>query len=163
MMLKIVNGICVVLIIQINCRSCHTFNSYLMKLILIAKYENILFLGYFDADVKEANFHLFRNQYILKSLNKNPTCFKNFNNTYYTNLLLIDSGKSFESTCNVGTSLLDFHTPAVTVPKVKGEFLPANVIKYGCWKNFDYATFSKNLCRQTKRLNLNELNFLFGD
>ena len=79
-----------------------------MKLILIAKYENILFMGYFNADVKEANFHLFCDQYILKSLNKNPTCFKNFINTFCTNLLLIDFGKSFESTCNAETGLLDY-------------------------------------------------------
>ena len=41
------------------------------------KYENMLIMGDFNVDVKEASLHLFCNQYKLKSLNKDPTCYKN--------------------------------------------------------------------------------------
>ena len=43
-------------------------------------YENILIMGDFNVDVKEASLHLSCDQYKLKSLNKDPTCYKNIDN-----------------------------------------------------------------------------------
>ena len=40
------------------------------------KYENTLLIGDFNVEPNEANMKAFCNQYKLKSLNKEPTCFK---------------------------------------------------------------------------------------
>ena len=69
------------------------------------KYENILIMGDFNVDVKEVSLHLFRNKYKLKSLNKDPTCYKNIDNPSCIDLFLTNSAKSFESTCTIETGL----------------------------------------------------------
>ena len=55
------------------------------------KYENILIMGDFNVDVKEVSLHLFCNQYKLKSLNKDPTCYKNIDNPSCIDLFLTNS------------------------------------------------------------------------
>ena len=45
------------------------------------KKEGILIMGDFNVDVKEVSLHLFCNQYKLTSLNKDPTCYKNIDNS----------------------------------------------------------------------------------
>ena len=72
-----------------------------MELIFIAVSMKIFTDGWFNVDVKEANLHLFCNQYKLKLLSKNLTCYKNFDNPSSIKLLLTNSGKSLESTCTV--------------------------------------------------------------
>ena len=62
------------------------------------KSENITIIGNFTVDVKEVSLHLLCNQYKLKSLNKDPTCYKNIGNSSCIDLLLTNSAKSFEST-----------------------------------------------------------------
>ena len=79
------------------------------------KYQNILIMGDFNVDVKEETLHLFCNQYKLKSLKKDPTCYKNIDNPSWIDLLLTNSAKTFESTCTIETGLSDFHKLVVTV------------------------------------------------
>lgn len=54
-----------------------------------SKYENNLLLGDFNANVKNANLHSFCNQYKLTSLDKDPTCYKNFNHPSCIELLVL--------------------------------------------------------------------------
>ena len=54
-------------------------------------------MGDFNVDVKEVSLHLFCNQYELKSLNKDPTCYKNIANSSCIDLLLTNSANSLES------------------------------------------------------------------
>ena len=57
------------------------------------KYENILITGDFNVDVKEVSLYLFCNQYKLKSLKKDTTCYKNIDNSSYIDLLLPNFAK----------------------------------------------------------------------
>ena len=123
------------------------------------KYENILIMGNFKVDVKEVTLHLFCNQYKLKSLNKDPTCYKNIDNPSCIDLFLTNSAKSFESTCTIDTGLSDFHKLVVTVLNEKHERMPPKVIQYRNYRKFDYAIFNNNLRKQTKNLNFSELDF----
>ena len=123
------------------------------------KYENILIMGDFNVDVKEVSLHLFCNQYKLKSLNKNPTCYKNIDNPSCIDLLLTNSAKRFESTCTIEKDLSDFHKLVVTVTNEKHERMPLKVIQYRNYKKFDYAIFNNNLRKQTKNLSFSELDF----
>ena len=52
------------------------------------KYENTLLIDDFNVEPNEANMNVFFNQYKLKSLNKEPTCFKNVNKPSYIDLSL---------------------------------------------------------------------------
>ena len=52
------------------------------------KYENTLLIDDFNAEPNEANMNAFFNQYKLKSLNKEPACFKNVNKPSYIDLSL---------------------------------------------------------------------------
>ena len=123
------------------------------------KYENILIMGDFNVDVKEVSLHLFCNQYKLKSLNKDPTCYKNIDNPSCIDLFLTNSAKSFESTCTIETGLSDFHKLVVTVLNEKHERMPPKIIQYRNYRKFDYAIFNNNLRKQTKNLNFSELDF----
>ena len=67
----------------------------------------------------------------IKMLNKHPTCSNNFNNPSGTDLLITNSGKSFESTC-----------PA-TVLKEKHKCKPPKVIQHRDYSNFEYAILVK--------------------
>ena len=72
-------------------------------------------MGDFNVDVKKVSLHLFCNEYKLKSLNKDPTCYKNIDNPSCIDLFLTNSAKSFKSTCTIETGLSDFHKLVVTV------------------------------------------------
>ena len=52
------------------------------------KYEKILLMGDFNIELKEANMTTFCNQYKLKALNEEPTCFKNYTNQSCIDLYL---------------------------------------------------------------------------
>ena len=92
------------------------------------KYESILIMGDFNVDVREVNLHLFCNQYELKLLNTDTTCYKNIDNPSCIDLLLVNSAKSFECTSTIETSLSDFHKLVVTVLYEKHERMPPKVI-----------------------------------
>ena len=51
----------------------------------------------------------FFNQFKLKSLNKDPACYKNNDKPSCIDLPLGNSAKSFENTCIIETSLTAFH------------------------------------------------------
>ena len=123
-----------------------------------SKYENILIMGHFNVDVKEVNLRLFCNQYKLKSLNKDPTWYKNIDNSSCIDLLLTNSAKSFESTCTIETGLSDFHK-LVTVFNEKHKLVPPKVIQYRDYKRFSYTIFNNNLRKQTQNLNFREIDF----
>ena len=72
-------------------------------------------MGDFNVDVKEVSLHLFCNQYELKSLNKDPTCYKNIANSSCIDLLLTNSANSLESTSTIEVGLSDFHKLVFTV------------------------------------------------
>ena len=106
-------------------------------------------MGDFNVDVKEVSLNLFCNRCKLKSLNKDPACYKNIDNPSSIDLLLTNSAKSFESSCSIGAGFSDFHKLVVTVLNEKHEWVPPKVLQYIDYKMFGYAIFNKNLRKQT--------------
>ena len=53
--------------------------------------------------------------YNLINMVKEPTCFKNPNNTTCIDLILTNRPKSFQSSCVVETGISDFHKLTTTV------------------------------------------------
>ena len=74
-----------------------------------SKYEKILILGDFNVEIQEANMKLFCENYNLKSLIKQPTCYKNPNKPT-TNV-----PRMFQSTCVLETGLSLFHLMTVII------------------------------------------------
>ena len=66
-------------------------------------------MGGVNVHTKELNMIAFCNQYKLKVLNKEPTCFENFNNPSCVELFFINSTKSFRNCSTLETGMPDFH------------------------------------------------------
>ena len=78
-----------------------------------SKYENVIFLGDFNAGVLETPMTSFCESYNLKSIIKQPTCFKNPEKPSCIDLILTNRPKSFQSTCVIETGLSDFYRMTV--------------------------------------------------
>ena len=62
-------------------------------------------MGDFKVAFTEANMAAFCNDYKLKALNKEPTCFKNYMSPSCIDLYLTNCPKSFESSLAIETGL----------------------------------------------------------
>ena len=81
-----------------------------------SKYEKILILGDFNVEIEEANMKSFCKNYNLKSLLKQPTCYKNSNKpTCIDDLTLTNVPRMLQSTFVLETGLSDFHLMTVAV------------------------------------------------
>ena len=110
-----------------------------------SKYENVIFLGDFNAGVLETPMTSFCESYNLKSIIKQPTCFKNPEKPSCIDLILTNRPKSFQSTRVTRTGLSDFHRMTVSVLKMHFKKLPPKVITYSNFSNYDYANFTNSL------------------
>ena len=81
-------------------------------------------MGDFNVRFTEVTMAAFCDEYKLKTLNKEPTCFKNYMSPSCIDLFLTNCPKSFESTLTIETGLSDFHKLIVTVLKAKHENVP---------------------------------------
>ena len=79
------------------------------------KYENTLLIGDLNVESNEANLKTFCNQYKLRSLNKESTCFKTINKPSCIDLFLTKNSKCFEDCLTLETGLSDFHKLIVTL------------------------------------------------
>ena len=110
-----------------------------------SKYENVIFLGNFNAGVLETAMTSFCEPYNLKSITKQFTCFKNPKKPSCIELILKNRAKSFQSTCVIETGLSDFHRMAVSVLKMHFRKLPPKVITYRNFSNYNNANFINSL------------------
>ena len=110
-----------------------------------SKFENVIFLGDFNAGVLETPMTSFCESYNLKSIIKQPTCFKNPEKSSCIDLILTNRPKSFQSTSVIETGLSDFHRMTVSVLKMHFRKLPPKVITYRNFSNYDNANFINSL------------------
>ena len=110
-----------------------------------SKYENVIFLGDFNAGVLETPITSFCEPYNLKSVIKQSTCFKNPEKPSCIDLILTNRPKSFQSTCVIETGLSDFHRMTLSVLKMHFRKLPPKVITYRNFSNYDNANFINSL------------------
>ena len=76
-------------------------------------YDQLLFLGDFNAGVEDSSVKNFCSSYNLTSMINRPTCFKNPEKPCID--LMTNCPKSFQNFCAIETGLLDFHKLVVTV------------------------------------------------
>ena len=72
----------------------------------------------------------FCDSYELKSLIREPNCYKNPERRSCIDLILTNSPCSFQNSCAVETGLCDFHKMIVTVMKATFEKLKSKMIYY---------------------------------
>ena len=110
-----------------------------------SKYEKILILGDFNVEIEEANMKSFCENYNLKSLIKQPTCYKNPNKPTCIDLILTNVPRMFQSTCVLETGLSDFHLMTVTVMRKTFKKMRPRVINYRSYRDFSNETFRVSL------------------
>ena len=116
-------------------------------------------MGDFNVGFTEANMAAFCNEYKLKTLHKEPTCFKNYMSPSCVDLFLTNDRKRFESALTVEPGLSDFQKLIVTVLTVKHEKVPPKIIQYGHYKNFDSTRLFEKLQVRLTHLEMNSLDF----
>ena len=105
------------------------------------KYDKILILGDFNVGIEEANMQSFCESYNLKSLIKQPTCYKNPDKPTCIDLILTNVPRMFQSTFVIETGLSDFHLMTVTVMRKTFKKLSPRIISYRSYKDFSNETF----------------------
>ena len=80
-----------------------------------ATYNKIILLGDFNIEIDEQYMQSFCDNFSLKRLIRQPTCYKNFEKPTSIDLILTNIPRSFQSTCVIETGLSDFHLMTLTV------------------------------------------------
>ena len=109
------------------------------------KYENVVFLGDFNAGIEETTMKSFFKSYNLTNLIKQPNCFKTPEKLRCVDLILASRPKSFQSTCVIDTGLSDFHRMTVSVLKRHFRKLPPRLISYKDFSSYRNANFINSL------------------
>ena len=118
--------IIIIIIIKINCsynthkRNIGTHLDIIGRSLhaLSTKYQNIVLLHDFNACVDDEALKTFCKFYSLRSLIKQPACFKNPENHNCTNLILTNKPSSFQTKCVIETGLSGFHRMTISDLKV---------------------------------------------
>ena len=77
-------------------------------------YENIILIGDINFEIFDSHMESFCAIYRLKSLIKEPTCYKTHEKPTCINLILTNSPRQFQATIMLETGLSDFHKMTVT-------------------------------------------------
>ena len=83
----------------------------------LTKYDQLFFLGDFNAGLEDTSIKNFCSSYNLTSMNNKPTCFKNPDNPSCIDLILTNCSRSFQNSGVIETGLSDFRKLVVTVMK----------------------------------------------
>ena len=126
--------------------------------LLSSDYEKIIFLGDFNVTDHEHHMKSFCENYGLKNLVRQPTCYKNPSNPVCIDLILTNVPRSFQSTCVVETGLSDFHLMTLTVMRKSFKKYQPKIINYRSYKNFSNEKY-----RETLINNLSKENFINND
>ena len=87
----------------------------------------------------------FGENYKLRNLIKEPTCFKNPENPTCIDLILTNKPLSFKNTYVIETGLSDFHKMIVAVMKMHFHKMKPQVVSYRKYKDFHNETFLDSL------------------
>ena len=72
----------------------------------------------------------FCDNYSLKSLIRQPACYKDFEKSTYIYLILTDMPRNFQSTDVIETGLSDFHLMTLSVMRKKFKKIKPRIINY---------------------------------
>ena len=131
-----------------------------------AKYENIILIGDFKESPEESHMETF---YGLKNLIKVPTCYNNPQNPSCTDLILMNSPFSFQSSGVIETARSDFPKMKVKVmkatfqklnPKIIHQKLDPKIIRHRDYRKYWNCCFRQDLLSTLVMQNINLSNGL---
>ena len=117
-----------------------------------SNYENLLFIGDFNAGLDNAVLKDFRNLYNLTNLINKATCYQNPNNPPCTDLLLTNFPKYFQNSSVTETGLSDFHKMEVTVMKTNFRKLEPKIINYRNYRYFSNYRFREKVTSELSKV-----------
>ena len=85
----------------------------------IQKYENIILMGDYNAEITNASMQEFCESYFLENMVKKPTCFKNPAKPTCIDLMITNKPGMFQNAKTYETGLSDFHKLDVSTMKQK--------------------------------------------
>ena len=106
-----------------------------------SKNDNFVVLGDLNKEVSNSFMEQFCASYNLKSLIKEPTCFKSVDNPSCIDLILTNHLKCFQNSGIYETGISDFHRLTCTVLKTYFHKAKPRIIKYRDYKHFDNNDF----------------------
>ena len=105
-------------------------------------------MGDLNSEINEEGMGIFCNTYNLKSLVKEPTCFKSIENPSCVDLILTNKFLYFQHTSVIETGLSDFHKLTVTQMKAKFTKQKPKNLNNRNYKFFNNDTFQNDLLHQ---------------
>ena len=117
-----------------------------------------ILLGDFNVTDDEHRMKSFCENYALKKLIREPTCYKNPSNAVCIDVILTNVPRNFQSTCLVETGLSDFHLITLTVMRKNFKKYQPKTVNYMSCKNFSNEKY-----RETLINNLSKENFINND
>ena len=134
---------------------CYNSNKYLIKDYLLQtknaidfcskSYENIMLIVDFNAEISDSHMNSFCVIYHLKSLIKEPSCYKNPEKLTCIDLILTNSPRQFQATLTLETGLSDFHKMVLAAFKSESPHQKPKMISYRNYKHFDKNNFAKEI------------------
>ena len=129
--------------------------------IYLTKYDQLLFIGDFNAGIEDASMKNFCSSYNLRSMINKATCFKNPDKPSCIDLILTNCSRSFQNSCAIETGLSDFDKLVVTVLKTAYKKSKPKIITYRSYKSFNNDGFREAL--QQIEYNAGNCDTNFGD
>ena len=142
-----------------------TISSHLAELsrntdLYLTKYDQLLFLGDFNAGVEDSSIKDFCSSFNLASMINKPTCFKNPEKPSCIDLILTNCPRSFQNSCVIETGLSDFHKLVVTFMKTTYKKSQPKIITYRDYKYFNNDGFREALLQIESNGNNCHENFM---
>ena len=111
----------------------------------LTKYDQLLFLGDFNAGVEDSSVKNFCSSYNLTSMISRPACYKKPEKPSCIDLILTNCPRSFRNSCAIETGLSDIHKLVVTAMKTTYKKLQPKIINYRSYKYFNNESFREEL------------------
>ena len=115
-------------------------------------YDKIILLGDFNTEIDEQHMQSFCDNYSLKSLIRQPTCYKNFGKPTCIDLILTNMPRSFQGTCVIKSGLSGFHLMTLTVMRKNFKKIKPRIINYRSYNNFSNEYYRKCLFNELNRV-----------
>ena len=114
--------------------------------IQLNKYENVILLGDFKANIAGSFIKSFCENYNIRSVVNKPTCFKNPENPSCIDLILTNKPRSFIKTGVIKTGLSEYHKLVASVMKMHFPKSNLSIITYrNVHEKFDDKKFMEIL------------------
>ena len=125
----------------------------------LTKYDQLLFLGDFDARVEDSAIKNFCSRYNLTSMLIKSTCFENPHKSSCIDLILTNCPRSFKNSCAIESGISDFHKLAVSVRKTSYKKTELKSITYRSYKSFYNNNFREELWQVVSKRENCDTNF----